>query len=261
MLGTDKYAYKSKIKNADPLQKLLVSFFAMLVCIFLNKWQISLFTCIIMVFVNMHLGKHTLSEIGHMFKIPINFILIGTLTVIVGRYSSAEDLIFFIKIGKSFYGSSLSSLENGLNIILKSLGVISVVYFFVMNTSIADFSIAMRRLKVPVVFTELMELIYRFIFILLDTKDRISIAQDSRLGYKDLRTSYHSVGDLAARIFIDTLKRSDRIYNALESRGYQGSFDTIGVEYDENSEIVGFGIVVIGLQILLFIMLRFLWKM
>lgn len=260
MLGTDKYAYRSKIKNADPLQKLLVSFFIMLVCIFLNRWQISLFTCVTMVFVNIYLGKHKLSDIGHMFKIPLGFILIGTLTVVIGIYSSADSLLFYLKIGKSFYGFSILSLANGANIILKSFGVISTVYFFVMNTSISDFSVAMRRLKVPIVFTELMELIYRFIFILLDTKDRIAIAQDSRLGYKDLRTSYKSAGDLVARIFIDTLKRTDRIYNALESRGYQGSFDTIGIEYDENSEVIGFGIVVIGLQVFIFIMLRFLWK-
>lgn len=260
MLGTDKYAYKSCIKDVNPLQKIGISFFVMIFCILLNNWQVSMITCISMIILNKNYGNHTLSEIGHMFNIPIGFILIGTLTVVIGRYQNVENLIFAFKVGNYFYGVTKYSMSNGFNIITKSLGIISCVYFFMMNTTISDFSVAMKKLKVPQIFTELMELIYRFIFILWETKNRIVIAQNSRLGYKNLITSYYSSSDLIARIFIDTLRRSDKIYNALESRGYQGSFETIREEYQENNEIIAIGIIIIGIQILVFISSRYLWK-
>ena len=41
MLGTDQYAYRSKIKMVDPVDKLFVSMAVLLVCIILNRWEVS----------------------------------------------------------------------------------------------------------------------------------------------------------------------------------------------------------------------------
>ena len=163
MLGTDKYAYKSAVRDVNPLQKIFVGFVVMTGCVVFNRWQISLFIFVAMIFLNNYYGKHSLNEIGNMFYIPLGFILVGTLTVIIGIYESRDGLILALKIGNIFLGVTKDSIVKGMNIITKSLGIISSVYFFIMNTTISDFTIAMRKLKVPKAFTELMELVYRFI--------------------------------------------------------------------------------------------------
>ncbi len=258
MLGTDKYAYSSKIKNVNPVDKLLVSLAVLLLCIFLNHWVVSLATLVGMAIINIAFGKNSLSEIGKMLRIPMGFILIGTLTVVLSRYAQREALLFGIKLGGYYYGASKESLMQGFEIIIKSLGIMSAVYFFVMNTTISDLSVAMEKLRVPRLFTELMELIYRFIFVLLECAEKIKIAQNSRLGYKDLKTSYYSTGSLAARVFVDAMRRSDKIYNALESRGYQGQILTLDIAYEKNYKMIASAIIMIIVQIGIFVVLRLL---
>lgn len=261
MLGTDKYAYESKIKNMDPVDKLWISMGVLLLCIALNRWYISLFTFVSMLWLNAHFGKNKTRDIVHMLFVPFGFIIIGTITILISRFPSKEELLFGIKLGNYYYGATQAGLFQGFEIIAKSFGVIAAVYFMVMNTPMTDLSIAMERLHVPSLFTEIMELVYRFIFVLWDSSRRIAIAQNSRLGYKDLKTSYRSTGELGARLFVESLKRSDKIYNALESRGYQGKIQTIGMDYEKKKNINRWGIAIALVQIGLFIMIGAPWKM
>ena len=76
-----------------------------------------------------------------------------------------------------------------------------------------------------------MELIYRFIFVLTETASRIRLAQESRLGYQGLRRSLSSLGTLASIVFLRAWRKADRVYTALESRGYSGSLVTLSGGY------------------------------
>ena len=76
-----------------------------------------------------------------------------------------------------------------------------------------------------------MELIYRFIFVLTETASRIRLAQESRLGYQGLRRSLSSLGTLASMVFLRAWRKADRVYTALESRGYSGSLVTLSGGY------------------------------
>lgn len=257
MLGTDRYAYQSKIKNVNPVDKLLLMLAVLLLCIFLDHWAVSLATLFAMVWMNRFFGGNTMSSIVHLFYIPAGFIFIGTLTVVLGRVDAGEMLLG-VRLGTDYYGVTAKSLRLGAEIVAKSFGIMSSVYFFVMNTTISDLSVAMEKLRVPRLFTELMELIYRFIFVLMQSAGRIKIAQNSRLGYKDLKTSYRSTGTLAARVFVEAMRRSDKIYHALDSRGYQGQILTLGSQYEKNESMIGAGIVITGIQIGIFMILRLL---
>ena len=91
--------------------------------------------------------------------------------------------------------------------------------------------ISLERLHVPHLMVELMELIYRFIFVLTETASRIRLAQESRLGYQGLRRSLSSLGTLASMVFLRAWRKADRVYTALESRGYSGSLVTLSGDY------------------------------
>ena len=69
---------------------------------------------------------------------------------------------------------------------------------------------------------ELMLLIYRFIFVLTDCAGSISVSQQSRLGNRNYRTSLHSFGALASCLFIRSIRRSEALFDAMESRCYDG---------------------------------------
>ena len=105
------------------------------------------------------------------------------------------------------------------------------MYFLALNTPVTDLTMCLGRLHVPRLLVELMELIYRFIFVLSDTAASIRTAQASRLGYRGVGRSLNSLGLLASQVFLRAWKRADRLYAALESRGYTGSLNTLPGDY------------------------------
>ena len=80
----------------------------------------------------------------------------------------------------------------------------------------------MRSLGVPKLFVELIELTYRYIFMLEETAGQIRLAQTSRLGYLGgLKTKLQHFAMLLARTFILSQTEADRLYLGLVSRGYE----------------------------------------
>ena len=77
----------------------------------------------------------------------------------------------------------------------------------------------------PKLIIELMNMIYRYIFIMLETYSRLKNSAESRLGYCDFRTSCYSFGQIASNLFVITLKKGNAYYNALEARCYDGELN------------------------------------
>ena len=92
----------------------------------------------------------------------------------------------------------------------------------------------LKRLHFPGLFIELMLLTYRFIFILMEGASAIMTAQKARLGNRDLKTSIQSFGQMASVVFVRALKQSDALYNAMESRCYDGEIRVLSGEYEKN---------------------------
>lgn len=249
MIGTDKYAYSSKLRKAEPITKILITMGIMFLCIILDDVYVSLVTLVAMSAANIRMGGHKVLDLWKMFKIPMGFIFIGVITIIIGKYNPDTDLMIGFNISGSLYGISQGGLIQALHIFTKAMGVISSVYFLVMNTPMTDITLALGKMKVPALFVELLELVYRFIFILTETAENIKTAQNSRLGYIDRKTSYKSMGDLVSRLFISSFKKADHIYNALESRGYDGELTTVGSEYEIDTNITTMAIIVAMMQV------------
>lgn len=255
MIGTDRYAYNSKLKNTDPLTKLIIGVGVMILCIALDSVWVSLLTIFSMGILNVFLGKHSLVDLYKMFKIPMGFIILGCITIMVGRFPHSKELIAGINIGSWQYGISMESLTSGFGLIAKAMGTISSMYFIAMNTPMTDISIALSQLYVPSLFIEILELVYRFIFVLTDTASNIKIAQNSRLGYIDLKTSYKSLATMISMVFVTSLKKADNMYSALESRGYMGQISTVGTLYtlDMRVSVAGTAVAILQVMVYLFI--------
>ena len=113
----------------------------------------------------------------------------------------------------------------------RALGAVGAMYFLALNTPVTDLTMCLGRLHVPRLLVELMELIYRFIFVLSETASNIRIAQESRLGYQGLGRSLSSLGTLISVVFLRAWRKADRVYTALESRGYANRLATLSGDY------------------------------
>ena len=88
----------------------------------------------------------------------------------------------------------------------------------------------LRKLHVPALLIELMLLIYRFIFVLLETASAITTAQKSRLGNRNYRTKVRAFGSMGSALFIRAFRRANALYDAMESRCYDGTIRVLSEE-------------------------------
>ena len=133
----------------------------------------------------------------------------------VGQYQLRVFGLFYI------YCSD-ASLLRAAELVLKALGAVSSLYMLTLTTPLGELITVLRKAHVPKVLVELMHMIYRYIFIMLDTHSRMKNSAESRLGYVDFKTSCYSFGQVASNLLIVSLKRGNAYYNALESRCYDG---------------------------------------
>lgn len=237
-MGTDRYAYRSKLRCVDPMPKLFFSLVTMIVCLFCESVLVGVGTLLIVCALNIILGGHETRVLLRFLRIPIAFLAIGCLTIIFRPLSAGADALISVRLfGRFPWGITAEYLNTGFMVFFKAMGTISCMYFLSFNTPMTDIVLALERLHVPKLFVELMELIYRFIFVLTETADKIRTAQESRLGYDGFRKSINSLGALASMVFLRAWRRGDRVWSALESRGYTGTLNTLPQQYNSGKSI------------------------
>ncbi|MCR4435101.1 MAG: cobalt ECF transporter T component CbiQ [Clostridiales bacterium] len=227
MINIDNYAYLSKLKKTDPMQKLLFALLTLGVCLWANSIAISVLVLFIMGWVTVCRGGTPPALFMKLLLVPMSFLVIGVLTIAVNASDNPGVFIFSVYAAGTHIGVSLAGIHNAVRLFFKALGAVSCLYYLSLSTPMVDLLGALRRLKVPKLLVELMGLIYRFIFVLLETADTMHTAQDSRLGYSSLSSGYRSLGALASTLFIRAYKRSDELYTALEARGYDGELNVL----------------------------------
>lgn len=256
MIGTDRYGYASRLAHVTPQSKLLTMAVTSILCLSLESISVSVVTILMMGAATVCMGGARLCDFIRMMRIPAGFMVLTTLTIFIGRYAPETDILAGIQFGQFVYGVTTGSALQGISICLRALGVVASVYFLAMNTPMTDITGALRRLHVPALLVELMELMYRFIFVLYETMHRIRTAQASRLGYDGLIHAYHSTGTLVAMLFVRAWQKSERIYAALESRGGGQSVCTLAEEYESGHAVYLLCMAVSALQIAVFCMER-----
>lgn len=231
MISIDKLAYISKLKNVNPMEKFMFAMITLMVCIILNNIIDSIIILLIMTYIIVSIGKIPFKIYIKLMSLPLIFLLIGIITIAINVINNNNDIIFRFSIFDIQLGCTYNSLLSAARLFLKSLASVSCLYFLTLTTPVFEILSVLRKLKAPKLFVELMGLIYRFIFVLLNTANMIYISQHSRLGYKTIRSSFSSFAQLITTLFINSYKRSQDMYIAMESRCYDGEINLIENSY------------------------------
>ena len=230
-MGTDKWAYRSRLRRVDPLPKLVLALTALLVCLCCGSGAVGLATVISMGALIVGLGGLPLRVYLRFLTVPLAFLALGCATMLARPYPLDAQVLAALPIGGRLWGFDGAALAGAGQVFCTALGCVGAMYFLALSTPVTDLTLCLGRLHVPRLLVELMELIYRFIFVLSDTAASIRTAQASRLGYRGVGRSLNSLGLLASQVFLRAWKRADRLYAALESRGYTGSLNTLPGDY------------------------------
>jgi cobalt/nickel transport system permease protein len=231
MISIDELAYISKLKKVNPMEKFIFATITMIICISLNDIINSIIIMLLMSFITVFKGKLPFKIYVKLMSLPLVFLIMSVITIAINIAPSSKELIFSFSIFDISMGCTYDSILIATRLFLKSMASVSCLYFLTLTTPVFEVLSVLRKLKVPKLFIELMGLIYRFIFVLLDTANMIYISQNSRLGYSTMRNGYNSLGKLISSLFISSYKRSQDIYTAMESRCYDGDINLLENDY------------------------------
>ena len=221
-LGIDAFAYNSKMRSWNAGYKVLLAMASLILCIAFNNIYVSLATILTMGYLVVVVGGLEFDHYISMMTIPIVFMVVGAITIAIG-YSLTPKGQYNIHVFNLFYIYwSNESVRQAAVLILKALGAVSALYMMTLTTPLTELVSVLRRVHMPKLIVELMNMIYRYIFIMLETYTRLKNSAESRLGYCDFKTSCYSFGQIASNLFVVTLKKGTAYYNALEARCYDG---------------------------------------
>lgn len=133
----------------------------------------------------------------------------------------------------TLWGVHLSLTDRGLalfaSVLVKSWLSVLVSGLLVMTTPFPALLSALRALGVPRVLTAILSFMYRYLFVLVEEAQRLQTARDARSAGSGgtLLWRVRVLGGMAGSLFIRSYERSERIYAAMLSRGYDGRMHTL----------------------------------
>ena len=230
MLLIDKLCYRSNLRYVNAGEKFAYSLLTLCMCIVSRSILLALLVLTVNSFLTVGKGGIPLFRYRNLMLVPLVFLLLSTLAIIVNISRTPLDA-YAIPLGSFYITGSFASLYQGLQLILTAMASVSCLYFLALNTPMTDILNELRKLKLPGLLLELMLLIYRFIFVLLEIASSILTAQKSRLGNRDFKTSVKSFGAMVSVLFVRSLKKSGALYDAMESRCYVGTIHVLTENY------------------------------
>ena len=221
MIVIDKLCYLSKLRYVNPMEKFAFAVLTLIFCIVSRSIAMGIFVLALTAYLTIVKGGISANRYRKLIMVPLAFLILSTAAIVINVSRQPLDA-FAISIGNWYLTGSFQALRHAAQLIITALASVSCLYFLSFNTTMTDILGVLRKLHFPALMVELMLLIYRYIFVLLDVAYYISTSQNSRLGHKDLRTSVRSFGAMVQALFIRAMKRSRNLYDAMEARGYDG---------------------------------------
>ncbi len=175
--------------------------------------------------------------------------------------------LFSFTIGTWEFSASIAGLERFVSIGLKSWISVQAAIVLTSTTPFPDILMAMRTLRIPRILVAIFGLMWRYLFVFADEAMRLLRARAARsgsTGNPGLNTGgsifwrAKTAGGLAGNLFIRSLERSERIYVAMLSRGYDGEIRCLPQEKMEyyNWIILAAGGVMLSLVLALSILIN-----
>lgn len=241
MITIDKLCYSSRLRYKSPFLKAGLAVGLLLICVFARSIVLSCIILLLMGSLTVFVGGTSLKRYWHLLAVPLTFLLLSTAAIAVNL--SPKPLSFFaVPLGRLYLTVSRAGVWQCIGLVSTALAAVSCLYFLTLTTPLTDILLVLRRCKCPYLMIELMMLIYRFIFVLLELAASLSQAQACRLGHKDLKTTWNSIGKLMAVLLLRAMQKSNRLYDAMESRCYNGVIRVLD-EYHPAKKAEAFGVV------------------
>jgi len=169
------------------------------------------------------------------------------------------DALASLRLGDWTLTLTQPGLERFISVALKSWLSAQMAILLTATTSLPDLLLAMRSMGLPRLLIAVLGLMWRYLAVLVDEALRMLRARDSRSGSWDGRGGgalfwrARVTGAMAGTLFLRGYERSERVYSAMLSRGYDGtirSFSLHPLSWTERLMLVAAFVILIALALL-----------
>ena len=224
----DTLAYSNRLRHLPPAQKLWFALMVLLLALITHyPIQILIFiwmSCWSVVYAGIPWRIYSSMILGVMT------FLITSMPALAIEYADtispdiqADALYKIAAWGGHIYLSRQGSIQ-AIEVLIRSLASTSALFFIVLTIPAIDLATTAQKIGCPQILIELALLVYRFIFLLADTAQKIVAAQVSRGGYRINRLRMYSLNLLVRQLIQRTASRYQQLTLGVTARGFQQEF-------------------------------------
>jgi cobalt/nickel transport system permease protein len=220
-------AQTNGLREVNTYLKLVTGLGAILLCLLSTSYLAPLFIALLLTGTILILARVDAKTYAELFIVPLWFAIMSVAGIIL--ITGGQDVFWSWDILPSFTLSiTRESINQGMLVFCRVIGGMSAMIFIALTTPMTDIFIVFRQCRLPEVVIDLMMIIYRTIFILMDQVIQIYHAQLMRLGYSTWRESIHSFASLSGAAFIASWDAGEDLIKAMDARCYDGKFALLG---------------------------------
>jgi cobalt/nickel transport system permease protein len=216
-LAIDDAAWSSRWRDTGLGGKALLSVGLLALVLVLPVWPTSLTVAVLVIYLILGPAGTDVRVFRRACTAPLGFIALSALTVAV---TVSVDPSFSVAITEA-------SLMHALELVGRAVAGTLTVLLLSLTTPMTDLMGGLRRVGVPAGCVEVASLMYRMLFMLLDTTRTIRRSQVARLGNTTIKQTLRSSGDLVSLILIRSWDQARRLETGLAGRGYTNELITL----------------------------------
>ena len=242
---------ESPLHTADPRVKVALT---ILMILLVNLTPVGAFGAYVAFFAIMMLGAVTAR---------IDPLLVARRSLIALVFAGAAVTLVFTVPGPTLgvvpvtgWPISEPGLVRFASIIFKSMISVQAAALLILTTQFTDTLWALGALHVPGVLVAIISFMYRYIFVLVEEAVRLQRARESRSAVlsgkgPSLMFQARTTGRMIGSLLVRSFARSERVYQAMVARGYQGELRVISPPQISRRDVLIAGIpLLLGLLLL-----------
>ncbi len=183
------------------------------------------------------LSMTLLSELGVRFVLARALLALPfVMAALPVVFTTGGTALFSFPLGAWTLTASIEGLERFVSVALKSWLSVQAAILLASSTPFPELLQAMRAVGIPRLLVAMFGLMWRYLFVLVDEALRLMRARAARSSISNdpsrkvggsVAWRARVAGGMAGNLFLRGIERSDRIYVAMLSRGYNGEVRTL----------------------------------
>jgi cobalt/nickel transport system permease protein len=195
-----------------------------------------------------------LAGLGLGYALKRSFVALPfALAAVTVVFNLPGEPLFVWKLGPWHLVATDAGMIRFASIVIRTWLSVQMAILLTATTRFPDLMHALEHLRVPQLLVAIISFMYRYLFVITDEAMRLMRARESRSaqpasggGGGSISWKARVTGNMVGQLFLRSYERSDRVYNAMLARGYNGQFLTINPHVMSASDwTIGVGAVAI----------------